>query len=263
MLDGLSVPILIATACLAGFVQGYAGFGMGIVYMATLSFFIRRLEPVTVLAMLLFLTSTASFLATSRSRAPVRWAKVFTLLPPIAVGIPFGYWFLLRFGDQPVAKVCLGAFLVLFAVRGLAVARIRKPLPAWAAAPAGMLGGLLSGAFSTGGPPPVVYLYSQNADPRPMKSTVTTTLLGMTCLRTAVTLAAPLLAPAAGLAEGRRVGITAEVLKVAAWSLPLVIGMIYVGHRVSSRFGAAIFRKVVYGLIGASGAGLIVTTVAK
>ena len=243
------IVVIVLVTALASFVQGYAGFGIGIVCMATLSYATGGLAELATLIVLLAFVVMLIFLVFSRSRTPVKWKQVGLLLPGMLVGIPLGYWFISVFGNMPIASLCLGVVLAAFGVQGLLFRRIHRPLPNIAALPAGGFAGLLSGAFSTGGPPLVLYLYAQRPDPREMKSSVTAALLALSAFRIVT-------AAAAG-------GITTGLLRVVLLCLPGVIAMLFAGHWLSTRARAQSFRKVIYGLIGVSGvimAGRAVTT---
>ncbi len=232
--------IVLATAG-AAFVQGYAGFGFGIVTVGLLAALLPAgLLEVTALATLLATATMTAFLALSRSRKPVAWRHVARLVAGIALGLPLGLWFVASFSEQPVARLALGGLLLAFAVHAMVGTQRRYRLPPRAAPPLGMLGGFISGAFSTGGPPLVVYLYSQTDDPRDMKATVKATFL-ITCLYRL------------GVLSVAKPAMMLGLIPTALLCLPAVLAMLFLGHRLSMRAGVATFHAVVYGLIGLLG----------
>ena len=245
LFEGTHIAVIIVIAALAAFVQGYAGFGFGIVCMAVLSFLIGDLERVAALIMILAMAIMLAFLLGSRSRHPIRWKHVALIVPGMFIGTPLGLKFIEAFGNMPVAELCLGIMLAAFAAQGLVLPRLTYKLPAGLGPPTGAGGGFLSGAFSTGGPPLVLYLYSQTHDPRQMKSTVKACLLALTILRAGV------------MAIVGRGGYTPSLMWAVLWCLPVVLVMLFVGHWVSTKASIETFRKVVYGLIGVSGVLLI------
>jgi len=254
LFEGVSYPVLIAITALAAFVQGYAGFGFGIVTVAAMSFLMGDLERAAALIMLLAMGLLVVFLLGSRTRTPVQWRLVALIAPGMLIGTPLGFWFISTFGVAPVARLCLGGLLVAFAAQGFLSGRLTGKPPAVLGPPVGTAAGFFSGAYSTGGPPIVLYLYCRLPDPRQLKSTLKMLLLTLTGLR----LATMLISGGAGGA-----GITGELLWATLWCLPAVIVALFVGHAVSRRAAAETFRKVVYALIALAGAILIVKAAMK
>ena len=91
------------------------------------------------------------------SRQHIRWHGIVLLLVGIAVGIPAG-GLVLKLGEPSFLLVLLGGVLV---VVGLVFLLLRDnaalPLPGWVSPITGLVSGLLTGLFGTGGPPLVLH----------------------------------------------------------------------------------------------------------
>ncbi len=150
--------VLGAAVFVAAFTQGVIGFGFGLLIMAVLPLVMPLQAAVGTVAVCgLFVCLYLLW----RYRRHVDWADVARLCAGGAFGLPLGVWVL---RDLP-AELCmrvLGALLVLYAGWNLAAGRRSRPVEREPVAtgwgyPAGLLGGVLGGAFGTGGPPVVIY----------------------------------------------------------------------------------------------------------
>ncbi len=225
----------------AAFAQGFSGFGYGILAMAMLSLLTPGLERVSV-----FITLTVTFLVITlliRSRRDVRidWRQAGLLVLGILAGGPLGYWFVLRQGDLPICRVTFGAVLILFALNGLLKPHIRRRLPTALAPLFGFFSGLLSGAFSSGGPPIVLYLFVQEDDPRRAVGTVQAVFLASSLYRLVIV----------GLGER---GYTADLLILAGTMIPVVILGTLTGYVTSRKVSCRAFLLGAYSLIILAGA---------
>jgi uncharacterized membrane protein YfcA len=166
-----------------------------------------------------------------------------TLLPMIAgasLGTIIGAQFLVSLGDF-LLKKALGVFLLLFAL--YYYARIQKEgrnafSTAWGF-PAGAVGGILGGVFGTSGPPFVAYLAYRLKE----KDVLRASLIGMFAVdyawRTAVFAFSGLL--------------TGELLSFFLYLTPALIFGTVLGHRIHLRVTEGQFRKIVAGILLASG----------
>lgn len=182
-MDSVAAILLISFAAL---VQGYSGFGFGIVAMALLA--LMRL-PLVGGAMVVTFVGTivvAGLLWLSRKNGKIDWRSIGLLLLGAMLGLPLGYWFLLRFGDLPIGRVVLGVILVTFSTYGLVRKRGTVRMPISAAGPLGLRSGFVGGAFVSGGPPVVVYLNGRAEDPRVMKPSIQAIFLIMLFMRIAM-----------------------------------------------------------------------------
>lgn len=225
----------------AAFAQGFSGFGYGILAMAMLSLLTTDLERASV-----FVTLTVTVLVTTlllRSRRDVRidWKQAAGLSLGVLAGSPFGYWFMLRQGGMPLCRIVFGVVLVLFALNGLLKPHIRRHISMALAPVFGVFSGLLSGAFSSGGPPVVLYLYAQEDDPRLAVGTVQAVFCFASLYRLVI------------VGVGER-GFTADLLTRAALLAPVVILGTLAGYMAARRVSCRTFLLGVYAVIIAAGA---------
>jgi uncharacterized membrane protein YfcA len=234
------VPFILLVILIAGFVHGYGGFGFGILSMSVFSLLPVDIERMSVVITLNVLVIPPLVFVLSRSRGHVRWADIGLLFLGAMCGQPVGYWFIATFGDRAIFRVVLGAVLLVAAANGFRSSFRPRRFPLWSAPLFGTVSGFLAGAFVSGGPPVVLFLYSRTRDPRDMKATIQALFVMMTIFRMSII----------GVA-GR--GYTQDVLLLSAISIPLVIPFVALGHRFSDRGNVLAFRRGVYCLIGAFG----------
>ena len=239
-----STGIILAVA-LAALIQGYAGFGFGIVSMASLALLRVPLVSGAAVVSVVATVMVAALARLSWKDGKVLWRQVLLILAGTSAGVPLGYLFLLKFGDQPVGRFALGIVLVCFCFALLSAQQATVRLPPWLGLPIGGTSGFIGGAFVSGGPPLVLYLYAQAEDPRTMKPTIQVIFLVTCVLRLA----------AAGVS-----GVLSRpgVLTTSAVSVPLALAFLATGHFLSRRVSSTRFARTVQVLIGVVGVLLIV-----
>jgi len=142
---------------LAAVVQGASGFGSGLVAMALLPLVVPLKSAIAVSAVLgIILNSMLAW----RLRAHIDRAEVVPLAVAALVGIPFGVVFLHRV-EPKLVMATLGAVLVLYSGWSLLARGRPEPVARGWAWLAGLVGGLIGGAFNTAGPPILVYATRQ------------------------------------------------------------------------------------------------------
>jgi len=138
---------------MAGVIQGMTGFGAGLLAMPLLAFYldIRVAVPLCMLNGLLI----TGFLSLQLKNY-VDWRKIMPLLVGCFPGVVLGI-VLLKKPDDTLLTLLLGLLLVGYGgYRLLVTVRPRSMHPGWACL-AGFATGLISGAFSAGGPPTIIY----------------------------------------------------------------------------------------------------------
>lgn len=238
----IPVALVLLTLGFAAFVQGFSGFAFGILAMAIISLFAPSPERVSVVTTLGALSAQITLGAIGWRQFGINFKLIALLLCGMVVGIPLGYQFLLHTGQhpQPAFRIAFGCVLLAFAAHGLSRPHIPRKLPALLAPPTGLLSGLITGAFSSGGPPLVLYTYSREKDPRSAKGTLQILLVGSSCIRLA------------SIQSGSG-PITLDLLKWAAISVPIVIALCLLGHYSSRRVSIRTFTAGVYALIAVAG----------
>lgn len=237
----INLAILAVIVFGAAFAQGFSGFGYGILAMAMLSLVTTDLERASVFITLTVTALVVTLLLRSRRDVRIDWKQAAVLILGVLVGSPFGYWFMLRQGGMPICRIVFGVVLVLFALNGLLKPHVRRHIPMALAPVFGVFSGLLSGAFSSGGPPIVLYLFSQEADPRMSVGTVQAVFLGASLYRLAIV----------GLGDR---GFTAGLLGMAVLLAPVVIAGTLAGYMAARRVSCRCFLLGAYAVIIAAGA---------
>jgi len=223
------LPILIAVVFAASLVQGAVGFGFGLISVAALSLFM----PLKITTPLLALLNLPVIVYLSwRLRKSVVWAGLTPIIVAMLVGIPFGIFVLVK-APQDILLRVLGVVLIASAVRsakpnGAAAdcqaSGTRTLRDTLVALVVGSSTGALAGAFNTGGPPIIAYLYC-----RPGTKEQRTATLQMVF---AISVAARIIVMAAPPASL----YTVPVLLVALACLP--------GAVAGSFVGQALFRRI-------------------
>ncbi len=238
MLDPHIVLPTVVIVGLAALVHGYGGFGFGMTCMTLFALLPRDLERLAVVATIAAGAIVGTLLACSWKDSRIAWRRLALLLGGTLAGQPAGYWFIRNFTDHPILRITFAIILLLFAANGLRGPHRARTLPVLLALPVGLLSGFVAGAFVAGGPPVVLYLYSQTKDPRDMKATIQ---VFFCC---GVVYRLMLVAVMGG-------GFTSDVLLLSAWAVPLSLIMVCAGHILSKRVTVAQFQKYVYATIGA------------
>lgn len=148
------------------FTQSLTGFGSGLVSMAFLPTWmpVRSAAPLTALV-----TGSLELILVFRYRNTFNLRAVAPLTMASIVGIPLGVR-ALRSLDEDLLLGVLGAIMTgyaLYALFNFKLPRLDHPLWAFIF---GFIAGLLSGAYSTGGPPAIIYGHCRRWQPEEFKS---------------------------------------------------------------------------------------------
>jgi len=232
--------IIIGVTVVSSFVQGYSGFGLGIISMTTFSFLPLDIERASVVVTIISLFVIGVLFLLSRSTCKIPWKKIILLFCGVLIGSPLGYWFIAVYGKQPVFNVIFGVVLLYFSMSGVLSPHVQRKIRSFFAVSIGAAAGFISGAFVSGGPPVVLYLYSQTKDPREMKAALQAIFFMMSVYRLAIV-------GAGGI------GYSKDVLIVPLYAVVPVVSSLILGHALSKYSSAELFRKIVYALLGLVG----------
>ena len=226
---------------LAAIVRGYSGFGFSLLTVTAMS---MVLPPAQIVPAIFILEVAASIHLLPGIWKDIHWRSIGPLLGGCLLGTPLGVW-LLAHVPAPPMLVALGVFVLISALllwRGFAL----KAMPGRAASVAtGAVSGLFNGAFSTGGPPVILFYFASPAGVIVGRASIIAYFLGTDLI------ALPLLA-----GEGL---ITAETVVRALILLPALIAGVWVGARSFRGADPAVFRKWVLAILAL----LAVVTAAK
>ncbi len=157
------------------------GFGSGLTAVGSLALLFPEIKDVVVL--LLLVNLPAEVMVAWSARRHLEWRPLLGIGVGVVVGIPLGTRLLTR-GDPAVVLTWLGWFLVAV---GLVFLRLpgggRHRPPAWAGPPTGLVSGVLTGLFGTGGPPVIVWYHLSASDKTVFRGHLMTLFLLMTLIR--------------------------------------------------------------------------------
>lgn len=168
------------------------------------------------------------------------------VLPLMGLGLPLGMLALSTLAPT-VAKAVFGAFVIALSLGELVRARggvLARPPGAVASALLLALGGVVHGAFATGGPL-VVYVLGRTLDD---KGRFRATLSALWLLLNAVLV----------VAFALRGALSTETLLSSAKLLGFLAAGLVVGEALHRRVPAELFRRLVFGLLLVAGALLVV-----
>jgi len=205
------------------------GFGAGLIAVGAMALLLPELKDAVVL--LLLVNLPAELYVVGSSWRQISWRGVFVIFVGVALGIPLGTS-LLRWGDARFLLIVLGVFLVAVGAVFLFIKDTRRrQMPRWIAGPVGVISGVLTGLFGTGGPPLILYYQLQGVDKAAFRGNLMAIFLLMTTVRV------PSYA-AFGL-------ITAPRMWSALVVLPAVILGAVIGNRIHLRIQESTFRRLV------------------
>lgn len=238
-LETFSILVVVGVMFLYTFVGICAGFGGGLTSMPL----ITMVLPLKMAAPMSIIVGTGTALyATWLSRKETDWKSAAVLIIFSLLGIPVGLYALSYLPDH-IMKIGLGGFIILYSFYSLFIPRLPVYDKRWIAAPMGAVAGALGAAFSTNGPPVVMYGMLRNLGPAAFRGTLNAFFTANN------------IAIIGGLTTS---GIlTISTVKLVVLCIPTMILGSIVGQYVHKRISVKVFRIMVFLLLIASGAMLI------
>lgn len=224
---------------LAVFIQSISGFGSALVAMAFLPAIIG-LQSATPLVALVAITMEVILLL--RYRRAVQIKAIGSVAAASVVGIPVGVIYLRQI-DERITLTVLGLVLLGYALYSLA--NIRPPRldhPAWGIG-AGLIAGILGGAYNTSGPPVIIYGDCKRWQPQEFKGN----LQGFFVVSSAVVAAAHWMGGT----------VKSQVWQLYLLSLPVIAIGIIAGTGLDQFLNQSVFRKIVLVLLLVMGVRLL------
>ncbi|RMX11653.1 sulfite exporter TauE/SafE family protein [Vandammella animalimorsus] len=229
-----------AVVAAAYVVFGMAGFGTALMAGPVLTQLMPLSRVVPLLALLDFSAAVTNLLRDGR-RADV--AELKRLLPWMLLGSGVGAAVLLKTRPE-VLLLMLGIFAVAYALQAMLRRQARKTLPATFAVPFGLVGGVFSALFGSGGFLYAIYLAGRLEDKERLRVTQST-LIGLS------TLARLLIFLMAGVYHDSGLLLLAAVLLPAMW------GGLWLGRHITLRLTREQFLRILHGIVLASGLALL------
>lgn len=237
----LDTTLLLTMACffLANLVQGFTGFGVGIVAMTGLTFIGEIVHATYLVNLTAVITTGAVF---GRLWRQTSWRHLWPVLLGIVVSNPIGLALLKTFGPThpEIVKRVLGAVIMGFAAWSLLGRTFKPSKMRWQVGlGVGALGGILGGAFTMSGPPLVAYIYSLPMSRDAMKASVNACFLFNCVYRLMLLISAG--------------DVTRPLLIQSAYCVPAVVAGVVVGMILARGVGTDRFRRIAwwgFGLMG-------------
>jgi hypothetical protein len=231
------LAITAAVILVAQIVYVVFGFGSGLIAVGTLALVYPEIRDVVVLLLLVVLPAELGVAASSWRW--IRWRETGGLLVGVAPGVVLGAY-VLKAGSPTLVLSVLGAFLVLVSLAFLTLREgWRVRWPAWVTPPTGLVSGLLTGLFGTGGPPLIVYYHLAGLDKRSFRGNLMAVFVAMTLLRVV-----------SYTAQGL---ITAPRLWSGLVLLPVSLLGVWIGQRIHVTLPERTFRRLTSALLGVIG----------
>ena len=231
-LDWAACALIMASA---GLVMGLAGFGIALVAMAFLPYFMPPAAAIAVLTIYTVVFTIAIFVPVRRHLSP---RGVTRLLVGTVLGTPLGIWILVACPASTVNRI-IGAVLVVVVLREWARGSPERLTGRWWGLGAGFVAGIMGGAVGMPGPPVVLYSTTQGWSPQTIKANLQVFFF----VNQAVILAGYW---RAGL-------LTHDVWRLSAsFALPAVAGTL-LGILLFNHVDHASFRRAVFAVLFVSG----------
>jgi uncharacterized membrane protein YfcA len=234
-----AVPFVVLAAYV---VFGATGFGSSIISVPMLAHWF----PLTfAVPLVTALDCVATINASYRQWRRADFAEFRRIVPTMLIGIVVGTTVLFTLPRAP-ALLALGVFVVAYGVHSLVGGQREwkavRPFWAW---PVGLIGGMFSAVFGTGGPIYMIYLAARIHDKTALRATSFLIITVSVILRTTVFIVTGLL-------------LNLPVVVAAVVLLPLMFVGYYLGNRVHLALSRAGVMKVIAALLVINGASLIV-----
>tara|TARA_Y100000310_G_scaffold342481_1_gene445943 strand:+ start:1126 stop:1860 length:735 start_codon:yes stop_codon:yes gene_type:complete len=243
--------MLLSVIALGTYIQTATGFGFGLIVLGIGGALeLMTIPELAFIASLLSLVNGASGLyggVWRQAQFRSMWVFLSVALPMVAVGL---YW-LDHLGQAAlnVLQGLLGIVMILVCVSSmLKPDPLKTPSPSWHFALSGVFSGLLSGLFSTAGPPISYLMYRQPVPLIVIRATLLSLFLLLAAFRTGMSLVTE--------------SISSEVQFVSLIGAPLVLAGTYLSRRLLlSLLEADVVKRLAMGMLVLSGGVLLVKAV--
>ena len=228
-------PLLAGALLCAGFVQGLAGFGFGLVSMSLMPLFMSIKQAAVISTAFSLLATVTTFI---RHYREYNWRLGAVFLLSVCVGVPLGVFFLEKSSEALLVRV-LGGLMVAYAAREFLTRNDPKSFPTALTIPLGLFSGAMSGAFNLGGVPTAAYAYAHPWTRGQI----------MAFLQVMITLSCVL-----RMAFYQNAGLLAGIPWTGAVLLALPLyGAIWLGHLALQHIRVTHMRRGIFVFIGLSG----------
>lgn len=221
-------------------VFGLTGFGSSVTAMPLLVLLIPLRMAVP---LMLVFDLVSGLLLGLRNRRFIEKREALRLMPFMVAGMAIGVLALVR-APERLLLVVLGLFILCYSAWSLLVRGKPRPLASAWAGPFGVVGGMFTALFGTGGPFYTIFLTRRLDDKLALRATISGVLFFSAVARL-------VLFTGAGLYRDPALPLLAGVL------LPFALGGLYVGNRLHQWLPAERVRQAVWVVLIAGGVSLV------
>ena len=240
-LPWLTLAAILLIVLMAYGVFGATGFGSSLIGVPLLA----HLVPLTFAVPLITLLDVGAATTQSiRLWRAASWPVFWRLLPSMLVGITIGALLLVSLPQAPLL-LALGIFVCGYAIYLVLGTRTLRTAPEWLAYPIGLIGGVFSVTFGTGGPIYMVFLSARIHDKTVLRATSSVVIAVSVWIRIVVFLAAGLL-------------LHAPLLTVFALMVPVMILGLVLGNRLHGALTGRGFQRLLALMFLVNGVSLLV-----
>ena len=240
----MSLVLVGLGAVFGGFVQGVSGFAFG---MVALAFWAWTLEPHLAGALVVLGSLLSHFFSIGSVSRTIDVRKLAPFVAGGALGIPVGVFLLHRI-DPTAFKAGVGALLAVYCPVAL-VARNRAAFTGagwFADALVGSVGGVMGGISGLAGPPSTLWCTMRGWDQNTQRGVYQTYNLAMQIFAFVAFVASGVIVP--------------KTLQLFAFIVPAIVVSAFAGAKVYKLMSPETFRRVILGLLTASGIALLAST---
>lgn len=221
-------------------VFGLTGFGSSVTAMPLLVLLIPLRMAVP---LMLVFDLVSGLLLGLKNRRFIEKREALRLIPFMVAGMAIGVLALVR-APERVLLVVLGLFILCYSAWSLLVRGKPRPLASAWAGPFGIVGGMFTALFGTGGPFYTIFLTRRLHDKLTLRATISGVLFFSAVARL-------VLFTGAGLYRDAALPLLAAVL------LPFALGGLYVGNRLHQWLPAERVKQAVWVVLIAGGVSLV------
>ncbi|BES66448.1 sulfite exporter TauE/SafE family protein [Gottschalkiaceae bacterium SANA] len=229
---------------LAHFLEGITGFGCTVLALPFCIALIGVKTAVPVLTMLGWILALYIVITDRKSIVVKEYLKI---LGYVILGLPLGIFLFAYLPEAPL-KILLGVFMILVAISGLVKSywpgvgklKVNPRLEAVVMNVFLLLGGVIHGAFSSGGPFIVTYATKKLTDKSAFRATLSAIWLTLNTIMIATNMT--------------RGSYGQEVYEILGYMIPFLLVGLILGNIAHKRIDGASFTKMVYSVLLVSGA---------
>ena len=223
---------------------GATGFGSSIISVPGLAHFF----PLTFTVPLITTTDAFAAMSTAlRWRRLVAWREFGRLVPAMLIGITLGMTLLLNLPRNP-ALLALGVFAATYGMYVIIGPPKVASAPAWLVWPVGIIGGIFSALFGTGGPIYIVFLSARIGDKSALRATSAIVVAISVWIRLALFIGTGLL-------------LNTPLVTLVVLLLPVMALGLWLGNRLHHALSGSGVLRLIAALLLGNGLALVVRAI--